>query len=456
MMGSRYILNFLQRWKVASVVCLGLGVCGLSSCGDAQSRALRELKDQGYALDVGDYFRAAGKGDLSALSLFEKAGMALDVRDQKGGSALVEAIKAGQDKAVAHLLGHGVRFETQVLGLQELLKVAIQSRNEATVEILLAQGAVLSDPSKREPGCLQLAAGMGSQGIVSLLIPHFSAEKDLALIAAGASGDVPTIDVLLQADANLFARETGTGNTALHRAAMGGHVDAVSFLFRSGANRMALNSNGYSAFQLAEKAGHAGVLEVLRVKPIEDELEPTGKIRLVTIRGSEIDLRSRILWQGRSLGELLALRSVREARAPFFLERVEGPLAHFVLRGTRPGVNRAGAGDQFEGFVVEKVMGAPEVVHWWDRGAIVRSRSTGNQVLAVPGVTIRSGILCGIVEINGDDVRYEVHVGDQFKCKSDSEANYRVESVSPTTVRIVAIEGQAPEIVLRTGSTIAR
>jgi len=445
-----------REWRMASSACVLLSACALSSCGDAQSRALLELKGLGYALDVGDYFRAAGKGDLSALSLFEKAGMVLDVRDEKGGSALMEAIKGGQDKAVAHLLNHGVKVDGQAVSPGELLKVAVQSRSEATVGLLLSKGKDSDGSTPGERGCLQLAASLGAQAIVSLLIPRFPAEKDDALIAAGASGDVPTIDVLLQADASLFARESGSGNTVLHRAALGGHAEAVAFLSRSGANRLALNSKGQSAFQMAAQAGHEGVVAVLAVKPTSDESEAEGKQIFETLQGAVIDLRSRILWQGRSLGELLTLWGVREMRVPFFLERVDGPTAHFYLRGTRPGPHQAGAGDQFEGYVVEGVMAAAESAPWWENGAILRSRSTGNQVLAVPGVTIRSGDLCGIIEINGETLRYEAHQGDQFKCRSDSEVTYRVESISPTSVRIVASEGQMPEISLRSGSTRAR
>ena len=64
----------------------------VTGCGDAQSRAMKELKKKGYALELADFFKAASAGDMAALPTFLKAGMAADVRDGKGESALLHAV----------------------------------------------------------------------------------------------------------------------------------------------------------------------------------------------------------------------------------------------------------------------------------------------------------------------------------------------------------------------------
>ena len=77
-------------------------------------------------------------------------------------------------------------------------------------------------------------------------------------------------------------------------------------------------------------------------------------------------------------------------------------------------------------------------------------------MLAVPGVILRSGDLCGLIELNGDETSYEAHVGDKFTCVSEGEVIYQVEAVTPNSIWIKSDKGQMPEIALRTGSVQGR
>ena len=436
-------------WMVAALLMTG--------CGDAQSRAMKELKKKGYALELADFFKAAAAGDLAAMPVFLNAGMAADVRDGKGESALLHAIRSGQPSVVAFLLKEGVKLDGQALGAGELLRAAIRSKSEPTVALLLEKGITVPEAQGQESGLLTLAASVGADAIVTRLLPHVGEEKDAALLAAAASGDVTTVDVLLQAGASVFYRDPNTADTALHRAAAAGQAEVAGFLHRSGSNRYALNAGGQAALDLAIQSGHEAVASILSAAPLSDELEKGGKLRAMMADKAVIDLRSRILWQGRKLGELMSLRAVRQRRAPFALESISDGRAVFS-KGAAGGEPRAlGAGDLLEGFVIEQFRAYPaEASRNGTPGVVLRARIAGHLVLAAPGVTVRAGELCGLIELNGDDVCYEAHVGDKFTCISDGEVVYRIESVTPTGVLIKADKGEQPEISLRTGSVQGR
>ena len=436
-------------WVVAALLMTG--------CGDAQSRAMKELKKKGYALELADFFKAAAAGDLAAMPVFLKAGMAADVRDGKGESALLHAIRSGQANAVAFLLKEGVKLEGQALGAGDLLRAAIRSKSEPTVALLLEKGISIQDAQADTRGLLPLAAGVGANEIVNLLLPHLGEEKDAALLAAAASGDVTTVDLLLQASASVFYRDPESGDTALHRAAASGQAEVAGFLHRSGANRFALNAGGQAALDLAIQARADAVAAILSVAPTPDELDKGGKLKAAMLEKAVIDLRSRILWQGRKLGELMSLRAVRQRRAPFALESIAGGRAVFT-KGTTGGEPRSlGVGDLLEGFIIEHFRAYPADGSLpGTAGVILRARSAGHLVLAVPGVTVRAGDLCGLIELNGDETSYEAHVGDKFTCIGDGEVIYRVEAVAPNGILIKSDKGEMPEIALRTGSVRGR
>ena len=75
------------------------------------------------------------------------------------------------------------------------------------------------------------------------------------------SAQVATL--LVEANATIDVRDNVTGKTALIKAAYVGHADVAEVLLRAGADRNAMDNQGYSALAFSTSFNHIGVLDVL-------------------------------------------------------------------------------------------------------------------------------------------------------------------------------------------------
>ena len=80
-------------------VRIGIFLLGLSSCGDTQKEARSELTAKSFTFTVDEYIRAAREGNVAALRYFLEAGMAVDVTDAEGATALFRAAENGRSAA---------------------------------------------------------------------------------------------------------------------------------------------------------------------------------------------------------------------------------------------------------------------------------------------------------------------------------------------------------------------
>jgi hypothetical protein len=83
------------------------------------------------------------------------------------------------------------------------------------------------------------------------------------LIASALRGDLPRVRVLLDAKADLNARN-GDGATALILASQAGHADVVRALLAAKADVNAKTSNGATALTEASQHGHGDVVRLLK------------------------------------------------------------------------------------------------------------------------------------------------------------------------------------------------
>lgn len=79
-------------------------------------------------------------------------------------------------------------------------------------------------------------------------------DADEALFRAARHGDVPAIEQSLAAGANVNRPSPVDGKTALFRAAILGHADAVRFLITHGAEAAAVGSDGHTPIEIVGAA----------------------------------------------------------------------------------------------------------------------------------------------------------------------------------------------------------
>lgn len=113
------------------------------------------------------------------------------------------------------------------------------------------------------------AAVNGNTEIVKLLLaagasPAISADKGVtALQVAAEEGHFDTVQLLIQAHADVNAKMDGDGNTPLMGAATGGHLDVVRLLIAAGANVNAALTSGSTALLMASYKGNVDVVRAL-------------------------------------------------------------------------------------------------------------------------------------------------------------------------------------------------
>ena len=166
-----------------------------------------------------------------------------------------------------------------VFGATPLHWAALKGQ-EAVVGLLLARGAdsKLTNGNGETP--LQVATRAHKAGVVSLLQPlgtsgggatgEASGGAPAAtngqgdLFAAAKAGDAARVRALLEKNPSwLNATDAAYGGTALHWAALRGHVEVVSFLMAAGADLEARNKAGETPLQAARRGGNKDVIAAL-------------------------------------------------------------------------------------------------------------------------------------------------------------------------------------------------
>jgi serine/threonine-protein phosphatase 6 regulatory ankyrin repeat subunit B len=255
------------------------------------------LESEGHRFNHGTFVSMAGLGQRDLVERYLDAGMAVDVRDDDGNTALMRAAETGE-KAVARLLldrGAGVHLRNRFGGTA--LAAAIRTGHEQVAELLREKGAVLPEPSARElAGAVEtgdgeevrqaLAAGV-SPGREAESVPEQPEQRGIgegagrtSLLAAAERGELARVLELLDDEAALSARDE-RGNTALMLAARRGWGKIVEALFREG-DLEQTNADGHTALMLAAAAGWTEVVAALLDKGARlDAVNSQGRTALL-------------------------------------------------------------------------------------------------------------------------------------------------------------------------------
>mmetsp|Transcript_25631 Transcript_25631/g.84380 ORF Transcript_25631/g.84380 Transcript_25631/m.84380 type:complete len:544 (-) Transcript_25631:102-1733(-) len=264
------------------------------------------FKALGFGVTLASLISASKSGDEKEVERVLKAKPALaNERDEEGRTALLYASGEGKTNIVLALLSAGADKDTRDNdGLTAMHVCAIMGRLE-TFRALVKAGASLEDKTNTGERPLHLAVKRKQTKIVEMLLAAkaspeaLTIDKKTPLHVAAREGNSPAAALLLSSGANLEATDKN-GRTPLHHAANEGHsglvamflerkaqLDAqdlafkrtplhlaancgksetVKALLKQGATSDIKDKDGNTAFDLAQKAGHTAVSELLQAQ----------------------------------------------------------------------------------------------------------------------------------------------------------------------------------------------
>lgn len=191
----------------------------------------------------------------------------VNAKDAAGSTPLHHAAAFGAIGTLTVLLDAGADPAAKNRGGSTPLHWAIH--DEAKVRLLLGRGAAVNVRQADGRSPLYQAASLGDGNAIVRLLLANGADPNLALangrtplMAAAGRGDVEALRLLIEAKANVDARN-GAGETALILAAGNGNPQAVSLLLARGADARARTKRNETALGNAGTAGNEETVRLL-------------------------------------------------------------------------------------------------------------------------------------------------------------------------------------------------
>ena len=194
---------------------------------------------------------------------------------------LFEAVVANDIEGVTRLLDAGAHPDLGDKEGNSSLAWAAGSGYTEIVKLLLERGANTEITNRYEVRPIQHASNAGHSEIVRLLVDHgarfYSPEARLnPLIGAASNGRLAVVRYLVEVKGVPVNDRDPEGGTALHSAAVNGHVSVVEYLLQHGADPSVTNIHGNNVISWVEAAmklsgrtaettqAHQRILQLLR------------------------------------------------------------------------------------------------------------------------------------------------------------------------------------------------
>ena len=261
------------------ILCLVvISLLVLSGCAKIEEgpatpeNAQRVLKLRGYDYDEKNFFAAAQARDKLAINAFFDAGINPNAQNSEGRTVLIAAAARGEIDIVNLLLSRGVDVNVKDNRGYTALSHALEARYPEVEEALLNRpelnpnvGGLLGRPvllayvwrdnKKATERLLALGADVKLQ----------DKDGDTALHGAAETGNVEIMRLLLDkgADPNAKNKE---GGTPLMWAAVFGNDDAARLLLSRGSNASLKDNDGITALEWASRNNRQSMVSLLRGK----------------------------------------------------------------------------------------------------------------------------------------------------------------------------------------------
>jgi ankyrin repeat protein len=200
---------------------------------EAAQRAIDELSMKFLPAHM---LKAAELSDPSRIALFIKAGMAVDVRDEREWTPLMVAAFNGNEAVARLLITHGANVQARDVGGYTPLHWAALNGFESVIRLLISKGIERNSRSNFGWTALMQAATKGHIAVVRALLD---------------AGDDPKM-------------ATDDGWTALHKAVANHHIETVELLLSAGASALARHQDGSTPLSLAQAGRNRELINKLR------------------------------------------------------------------------------------------------------------------------------------------------------------------------------------------------
>jgi ankyrin repeat protein len=229
------------------------------------------LKLRGYEFDDKSFHAAAAARDMMAITAFLDSGINMNAPDEVDGrTVLISAAARGDLEVVKRLIGRGADVNIKDNKGYTALSHSIEARYDEVSDVLLNHPQL--DPNARGlNGTTTLASYVwrDRSDVVDQLLERGADvnaqdnDGDAPLHGAAQNGNVGIIDMLIDngADVNLKNKQ---GGTPLMWAAVFGHEDAARRLIERGADPSLKDAEGLTARDWAIRNNRNSVVALLR------------------------------------------------------------------------------------------------------------------------------------------------------------------------------------------------
>ncbi|XP_066924796.1 transient receptor potential cation channel subfamily A member 1-like [Clytia hemisphaerica] len=220
--------------------------------------------------------KAAQFGRLETLKFLLERGARDDVRDRDGFTPLMCAVWKGHNHVVEYLLERNPARIDRLLGINDInsrcvLHLAIEEDCLSTLEMLLkGKGKkLINDTDKDYKSCVHYAAEKPVDDMLTMLINNGASidvsdiDEKTPLHTASELGNLSCVKVLAKEAPGIINATDAKGMSALHLAAMRGHIKVSETLIELGAEISSRDEWNWTPLDYAARHGYSKTLEVL-------------------------------------------------------------------------------------------------------------------------------------------------------------------------------------------------